>query len=161
MQPYKKRDLPLRFPSPRTSLVSRLRPCRPWLQKASTLSCRHTDGGQPVSPRGLSSHLYPSTLCGDSHSPTVSMGKSKVSSGASEAVGSPSRLTILTQPVWAQGGGDASLPLQSGGPTRSPGFSHPSTTRHSRSKQTRTVSLSTWITCWAEPGSPSAGGEGI
>lgn len=30
---------------------------------------------------------------------------------------------------------------------------------HSRSKQTRTVSLSTWITCWADPGSPSAGRE--
>lgn len=33
------------------------------------------------------------------HSPTVSMGKSKVSTGASVDVGSPSRLTILTQPV--------------------------------------------------------------
>lgn len=31
--------------APVTSFVSRLRPCRPWLQKASTLSCRHTGGG--------------------------------------------------------------------------------------------------------------------
>lgn len=31
------------------------------------------------------------------------MGKSKVSTGASEAVGSPSRLTILTQPAQGEG----------------------------------------------------------
>lgn len=37
------------------------------------------------------------------HSPTVSMGKSKVSTGASVAVGSPSRLTILTQPAQGEG----------------------------------------------------------
>lgn len=100
------------------------------------------------------------------YSPTVSMGKSKVSTGASVAVGSPSRLTILTQPAqgvgcWAGVGwlpsGEVTYMLPSPPALRGP---QPWSQGHSRSKQTRTVSLSTWITCWAEPGRPSAGREG-
>lgn len=148
---------------PLTSLVSRLRPCIPWLQKASTLSCRHTkerpgchspphlprgdrlpqirpgprsgpqrfsqtagdqrgrgtcllvplSGPAPhrvLQARGYSHPPHPRCLA---HSPTVSMGKSKVSTGARVAVGSPSRLTILTQPAqgWTGGRGwGGSLP---------------------------------------------------
>lgn len=146
---------------PLTSLVSRLRPCIPWLQKASTLSCRHTGKGRAtISPVPAQGHWFPqrrpgprcglqtrlqvarmalkrgwgtcllvllpapsprATSCPPGwhllhplppptphrpvHSPTVSMGKSKVSTGASVGVGSPSRLTILTQPAQGRGGG--------------------------------------------------------
>lgn len=61
---------------------------------------------QPQVPRATSYAAgcrYSPLPPGLAHSPTVSMGKSKVSTGASVAVGSPSRLTILTQPAQGEG----------------------------------------------------------
>lgn len=60
-------------------------------------------------------------------------------------------------------GGDGGASFWGGDPVASlttpPLLSEALTPGHSRSKQTRTVSLSTWTTCWAEPGSPSIGRE--